>query len=136
MVRKAGLGTDGSKLRHHDLDLIPGAVLIGPSLDFRKLGMDACRGVFIGVFTLDRTLHFAVPISARRLAASSPRNWPTSVTMPTACPVPRSLTLVTTAGLMSTHTILTQLGSMFPVAMECSMDPRHSTKPAPLSCSA
>ena len=61
---------------------------------------------------------------------------PTSATTPTAWPVPRSLTLVATAGLISTHTIFTQLGSMLPVAMECSMDPRHSTSPAPFNCSA
>ena len=52
------------------------------------------------------------------------------------CPVPRSLTLVTTAGLISTHTIFTQLGSMFPVAIECSMLPKHNTSPAPRKCSA
>ena len=57
---------------------------------------------------------------------------PTSVTTPTAWPVPRSLTFVATAGLISTQTILTQLGSMFPVAMECSMEPRQSTRPAGL----
>ena len=54
------------------------------------------------------------------------------MTTPTAWPVPRSLTLVATAGLISTHTIFTQLGSMLPAAMECSIEPRHSTSPAPL----
>ena len=38
--------------------------------------------------------------------ASWCRNRPTSVTMPIVCDDPRSASLVTTAGLMSTHTIL------------------------------
>src|SRR5688572_31801001 len=46
-------------------------------------------------------------------------------------PVPRSLTLVATAGLISTHTMRTQLGSILPTAIECSIDPRHRTSPAP-----
>src|SRR5207247_5834299 len=108
--------------------------LIGPGLDLREPGVNACPGVFIGVAALhfsldspDRTAALALPASARE---SRSRNRPTSVTTPTACHVPRSLTFVATAGLMSTQTILTQLGSMLPTAMECSMEPRHSTKPA------
>src|SRR5512140_2787938 len=41
-----------------------------------------------------------------------------SVTKPSAWNVPRSANLVTTAGLMSTATILTEAGSMLPVAIE------------------
>ena len=39
---------------------------------------------------------------------------PTSVTTPTVCIEPRSLSFVTTAGLMSTHTTRTHDGSMLP----------------------
>src|SRR5439155_18947239 len=101
--------------------------LIGPGLNFRQRRIDARLRVLIGV----RFLHFFT--SARE---SRSRNRPTSVTTPTACPVPRSLTLVATAGLISTHTILTQLGSMLPVAIECSMEPRQRTRPAFFSCAA
>src|SRR5208282_3783203 len=64
------------------------------------------------------------------------RKIPASVTTPSAWPEPRSLSLVATAGLMSTHTVFTQPGSMLPAAMECSIEPRHSTRPAPRRCSA
>ena len=47
-----------------------------------------------------------------------------------------SFTFVATAGLISTHTTFTQPGNMLPVAMECSIEPMHKTRPAPLSCSA
>src|SRR5581483_5754385 len=83
--------------------------------------------------TFLRASHFCHP-GERRFASKS-RNRPTSVTTPPACPVPRSETLVATAGLISTQTILTHEGSILPVAMEWSIDPRHSTRPAPRSCS-
>src|SRR5215472_7251752 len=123
-IGQSCLRADGSELGHHDLNfVIP--VLVRPCFDFRELGVDACGGVLVGIGALHA-----------RAFESRSRNKPTSATTPTACPVPRSLTLVATAGLMSTQTIFTQLGSMLPVAMECSMVPRHSTSPAPLSCSA
>src|ERR1035441_10459849 len=71
-----------------------------------------------------------------KLFDNKSKNSPTSATTPTAWPVPRSLTLVATAGLIFTQTIFTQLGSILPVAIECSMEPRQITRPAPLSCSA
>src|SRR5579871_573218 len=123
-IRQARFRTYRSKLRHHDFDFVIG-ILVGPGFDFGELRIHARRGVFICVAALHE-----------RAFESRSRNKPTSVTTPTACPVPRSLTLVATAGLISTHTILTQLGSMFPVAIECSMVPRQSTRPAPWSCSA
>src|SRR4249919_3044111 len=49
--------------------------------------------------------------------ANCRRNSPTSVTMPMVCDDPRSASLVTTAGLMSTETIFTHDGSMFPTPM-------------------
>src|SRR5438552_14295452 len=55
------------------------------------------------------------------LAASWCRNKPTSVTIPSVCAEPRSASFVTTAGLMSTHTTRTQLGSMLPTPIECSI---------------
>ena len=45
--------------------------------------------------------------------------------------VPRSLSLVTVAGLMSTQTTLTQAGSRLPVAIECSAVAIRSAKPTP-----
>src|SRR5579871_141829 len=132
MIRQASFRANRCELRHHDLDLIASAVLIGPCFDLRQIRANAGLGMFICVLFF----HFALAAPLHNCLASKPRNCPTSVTTPTAWPVPRSLTLVTTAGLMSTHTILTQLGSMLPVAIECSIDPRHSTRPAPFSCSA
>ena len=55
------------------------------------------------------------------------------MTTPTVWEEPRSLSLVTTAGLMSTHTTRTQEGSMFPTPMECSMVLNIRTMPASLS---
>ena len=43
--------------------------------------------------------------------------------------VPRSLSLVTVAGLMSTQTTLTHAGSRLPVAIECSAVAISSAKP-------
>ena len=50
------------------------------------------------------------------------------------CDDPRSISFVTTAGLMSTQTILTHDGSMLPTPMPCSMD--DSTTTIPTSASA
>src|SRR2546427_495252 len=66
-----------------------------------------------------RVLYPWRPVSMTR--ASSRKNDSTSVTRPIDCQLPRSASLVTTAGLMSTHTVRTPAGSMLPVAMECSM---------------
>src|SRR2546427_626265 len=49
--------------------------------------------------------------------ASSRKKDSTSVTRPIDCQLPRSASLVTTAGLMSTQTVRTPAGSMMPVAM-------------------
>src|SRR5665213_881255 len=129
-IGQAGFGTDRSKLRDVDLDFIAGK-LVRPGFDFRQFCVDPRRRVLIGVLSFIG-LHF-VSVNSRD---SGSRNRPTSVTTPTACPVPRSLTLVATAGLISTHTILTQLGSMLPVAMECSIEPRQITSPAGFSSAA
>src|SRR4029453_12182497 len=63
----------------------------------------------------------AAPGPAQRAGASSsvraPRNRPTSVTTPVAWAEPRSASLVTVAGLMSTHTSGTDAGSRLPVAI-------------------
>ncbi len=58
-----------------------------------------------------------------------------SVTMPTACALPRSASLVTVAGLMSTQTSGTDAGRMFPVAIECSIVATMTQKPTPGSSS-
>ena len=52
--------------------------------------------------------------------------------MPTVCQLPRSASLVTTAGLMSTHTVVVDAGSMLPVAIECSIV--ESIRHAPAFC--
>src|ERR1035437_5296087 len=101
------------------------AVLVGAGLDLGKRGIESAAGVFVGVGAFHA-----------KAFASRARNRPTSATIPTAWPVPRSLTLVATAGLISTHTIFTQLGSILPVAMECNIEPRQITRPAPASCAA
>src|SRR5205085_1204616 len=126
---QSGLGADGGELGNDDLDFVAG-VLVGPGFNFGKLRIHAGPCVLVGILPL----HAASWETSA--SAKCSRNRPTSVTTPTACPVPRSLTLVATAGLMSTQTIFTQLGSILPVAMECSIDPRHSTRPAPFSCAA
>ena len=49
--------------------------------------------------------------------------------MPMVWDDPRSASLVTTAGLMSTHTILTHDGNMLPTPMPCSIVDSASTSP-------
>src|SRR5258708_3316163 len=127
MIGQAGFRTDGRELRQYNLNFVT-RIVIRPGLDFRQLCINAGAGLLIRVLAF----HAAVI----NVLASRSRNKPTSVTTPTACPVPRSLTLVTTAGLISTQTILTQLGSMLPTAIEWSIEPRHNTRPAPFNCSA
>src|SRR5207248_510888 len=136
VVGETCFGAHRGELRHQNLDFVSSVILVRPRLDFGQRRAHARFSVFIGVAPFPFLTHGVAAFPLGSTLASSPRNCPTSVTTPTACPVPRSLTLVATAGLISTQTILTQLGSMFPVAMECSMDPRQSTTPAPLSCSA
>src|SRR5450432_78768 len=123
-IGQTGLGAHRGELRHDDLDFVIG-ILVGPGFDFGQRGVHAAARVVIGIGAFH----------ARAFERRS-RKRPTSATTPTAWPVPRSLTLVATAGLMSTQTIFTQLGSMFPVAMEWSMEPRQRTRPAPLSSAA
>src|SRR5271169_1851807 len=127
MIGEPRARANGSELRQNNFDFIAG-ILIRPGFNFRQRGVHSRAGVFIGV----EALHWA----GIKVLASRSRNRPTSVTTPTAWPVPRSLTLVATAGLISTQTIFTQLGSMLPTAMECSMEPRQSTNPAPRSSTA
>ncbi len=52
-----------------------------------------------------------------------------SVTTPVACDEPRSASLVTVAGLMSTHTSGMLAGSRFPVPIACSMVATMMAKP-------
>ena len=52
-----------------------------------------------------------------------------SVTTPRACDEPRSASLVTVAGLMSTQTSGIDAGSRLPVATECSMVATMIAKP-------
>src|ERR1019366_7137266 len=128
-IRQPGFGADAGKLRQNDLDFVI-AQLVGPCLDLGQRGIEAAARVFVGIGA------FHTEALESRSSESRCRNRPTSATMPTAWPVPRSLTLVATAGLMSTHTILTQPGNMLPVAMECSIVPRQITSPAPCNCAA
>src|ERR1035441_7061414 len=128
-IRQPGFGAHARELRQDNFDFVI-AKLVGPGLDFRQRGIEAAARVFVGIGA------FHTKALESRSFESRCRNRPTSATMPTAWPVPRSLTLVATAGLMSTHTILTQLGSILPVAMECSIVPRQSTSPAPCNCAA
>ena len=57
-----------------------------------------------------------------------------SVTTPRACEEPRSASLITVAGLMSTQTSGTEAGSRFPVATECSIVATMIAKPTSPSC--
>ena len=52
--------------------------------------------------------------------------------MPIVCDDPRSASLVTTAGLMSTQTTCTHAGSMLPTPMPCSIVDSTSTSPTPV----
>ena len=61
--------------------------------------------------------------------ASCSRNRPMSVMIPIAWALPRSASLVTVAGLMSTHTSGIDAGRMFPVAIECSIVATMIAKP-------
>src|SRR5579885_1058179 len=133
-IGQAGFGANRGKLRHDDLDFIAGGELVRPGFDFGQIGFDAGLGVFVGILAF----HFlaASPRTPSISRDNRSRNNPTSVTTPIAWPVPRSLTLAATAGLISTQTIFTQLGSMLPTAIECSIDPQQSTNPAPCNCPA
>ena len=53
------------------------------------------------------------------------------MTRPTVWKLPRSISLVTTAGLMSTQTVATDAGSRFPTAIECSIVESISATPTP-----
>src|ERR1039458_5063032 len=123
-IGQAGFGADAGEFGEVDLDFVIGK-LVGPGFDFGEDGGEAAGGVLVGIGAFH----------ARAFERRS-RKRPTSATMPTAWPVPRSLTLVATAGLISTQTTRTQLGSMLPVAMEWSMEPRQRTRPASLSWAA
>src|ERR1039457_5576920 len=123
-IRQPSLGAHAAELWLYDLDFVI-AELVGPGLDLRQRGIQSAARVFVGVGAFHA-----------KAFESRSRNTPTSATMPTAWPVPRSLTLVATAGLISTHTIFTQLGSILPVAMECSIERRQITRPAPASFAA
>lgn len=70
--------------------------------------------------SLDILSHLCAPLWAifSNWSATMGRKAPTSVTMPMACAVPLSMSLVTTGWLMSTATTLTEDGSMLPTAME------------------
>src|ERR1035438_2077861 len=118
-IRQPRLRADAAELRLYDLDFVV-AELVGPRLDLGQRGIQSAARVFVGIGAFHA-----------KAFESRSRNNPTSATIPTAWPVPRSLTFVATAGLISTQTILTQLGSIFPVAIECSIEPRHRTRPAP-----
>ncbi len=82
----------------------------------------------------ERRVH-RVP-SLRKATASWWRKRPTSVTTPTVCVEPRSLSLVTTAGLMSTDTTFTHDGTMLPTPMLCSIERSMMTTPTSASASA
>src|SRR5260370_21572868 len=123
-IRQPGFRAHAAELRQDDLDFVI-AKLVGPGLDLGQRGVESAARVFVGIGAFHA-----------KAFESRSRNSPTSATIPTAWPVPRSLTLVATAGLISTHTIRTQLGSILPVAMECSIEPRQITSPAPFSCAA
>src|SRR5439155_1250202 len=69
--------------------------------------------------------------SAPRLVASRFRKRPTSVTMPVDSTEPRSASLVTTAGLMSTQMSRTPAGVMFPTPIEWSMEESMRIMSAP-----
>src|SRR5207237_1942105 len=63
--------------------------------------------------------HLSYPAS--NASTSSRRKESTSVTRPMLCQLPRSASLVTTAGFMSTQTVCTAAGRRLPVAIECSI---------------
>src|ERR1019366_10348150 len=94
-VGKRGLRAYRGELGNRDLNLVT-RELIRPRLNRRQRGIDTRRRMFVGVSFHSPALHWE---SSRE---SNSRNSPTSVTTPTACPVPRSLTFVATAGLTST----------------------------------
>jgi hypothetical protein len=97
---------------HPGVDFIFDAIVIGPAHQDAWL-------------THERTCYFP---SARSLT-SSRKNGSASVTMPTVWMLPRSMSLVTVAGLMSTQATRTQAGSKLPTAMECSMVATIRQKP-------
>ena len=78
--------------------------------------------------TTTRTVYQGVRSSS---AASDRRNGSASVTMPTVWMLPRSVSFVTVAGLMSTQATFTHAGSRLPTAIECSVVATIRQKPTP-----
>src|SRR4029079_13052065 len=106
------LAVGGAGAVHPVIDLILDAVVV--------------RRAHEDVRVLPRA-HASLPL--RSSVTSSRRKGSTSVTMPTVCMLPRSMSLVTVAGLMSMQATLTQAGRRLPVAIECSAVATMRQKP-------
>src|SRR5579871_1218882 len=116
----------------------------GAALRRRTLRGGLVRSLVLGRLSLSLALSLSLSLSLSlygnfplegynpRSAQSSLRKPSTSMTRPMAWKLPRSESLVTTAGLISTHTVVTPADSRLPVAMPCSIDDSTSTRSAPL----
>ena len=90
------------------------------SFSIRLVRMRKFRVYVVGEIEMPGTYYLRASdrvVDAIQLAGGRCRKRPTSVTTPTVCMEPRSASLVTTAGLMSTHTTRTHDGSMLPTPM-------------------
>src|SRR5205807_2461383 len=89
----------------------------GP-LPYRQTGID----LVIDLIMVRRTRQEAGPSFHPKWRASSRRNDAASITRPMACKLPRSASLVGTAGFTSTQTVGTDAGNKLPVATACNVE--------------
>src|SRR3977135_2173140 len=98
-----------------------------------------------GVFDFHPRINFVVNGIVRRRAhqdlhlrcncvRNSRKKYPTSVTKDVDCQVPRSESLVTEDGFISTQTVRRPAGNRLPTATECSVVASISTKSTPCRC--
>jgi len=113
------------------------SVVVGGGNIFRGLagvakGMDRATADYMGMLaTVMNALAFRNALEQKQV----PARVLSAIPMPTVCEDPRSASLVTTAGLMSTQMTRTEDGSMLPTPIPWSMLARISTSDASL-CAA
>src|SRR5438552_12716519 len=90
---------------------------IGPPLDIHP-GIDLVGDLIMIRWAHQEAAHSFHP----KWRASSRRNDAASITRPMACKLPRSASLVGTAGFTSTQTVGTEAGNKLPVATACSVE--------------
>src|SRR5437899_5726848 len=99
---------------------------IGPPLDIHP-GIDLEGDLIMIRWAHREAAHSFHP----KWRASSRRNDAASITRPMACKLPRSASLVATAGSTSTQTVGTEAGNKLPVAPACSVEATNRANSTP-----